>query len=84
MAVALTPNGTGGTEFPISAPILERVFRRPQAAPAERSEGLREERIKDEGIGRRLREVILGGQDGLVNVLGLVLGIAAATAGGSS
>lgn len=32
-----------------------------------------------EGIGRRLRDIILGGQDGLVNVLGLVLGVAAAT-----
>src|ERR1700716_609181 len=32
------------------------------------------------GIGRALRDIILGGQDGLVNVLGLVLGAAAATA----
>jgi len=32
------------------------------------------------GIGRQLRDIILGGQDGLVNVLGLVLGVAAATA----
>jgi vacuolar iron transporter family protein len=31
------------------------------------------------GMGRRLRDIILGGQDGLVNVLGLVLGVAAAT-----
>ncbi len=31
------------------------------------------------GIGRRLRDIILGGQDGLVNVLGLILGVAAAT-----
>lgn len=31
------------------------------------------------GIGRRLRDIILGGQDGLVNVLGLVLGVAVAT-----
>ncbi len=30
-------------------------------------------------IGARLSEVILGGQDGLVNVLGLILGLAAAT-----
>ncbi len=30
-------------------------------------------------IGRRLRDIILGGQDGLVNILGLVLGVAAAT-----
>src|SRR5437016_10032556 len=32
------------------------------------------------GVGRALRDIILGGQDGLVNVLGLVLGVAAATA----
>src|SRR2546425_5879244 len=32
------------------------------------------------GIGRSLRDIILGGQDGLVNVLGVVLGVAAATA----
>ncbi|MDQ6883078.1 MAG: VIT1/CCC1 transporter family protein [Candidatus Dormibacteraeota bacterium] len=32
------------------------------------------------GVGRKLRDIILGGQDGLVNVLGLVLGVAAATA----
>ena len=32
------------------------------------------------GLGRKLRDIILGGQDGLVNVLGLVLGVAAATA----
>jgi vacuolar iron transporter family protein len=32
------------------------------------------------GIGRALRDIILGGQDGLVNVLGVVLGVAAATA----
>src|ERR1700738_4433685 len=31
-------------------------------------------------VGRALRDIILGGQDGLVNVLGLVLGVAAATA----
>jgi predicted membrane protein (TIGR00267 family) len=31
------------------------------------------------GIGRQWRDIILGGQDGLVNVLGLVLGVAAAT-----
>ncbi|HYM51216.1 MAG TPA: VIT1/CCC1 transporter family protein [Candidatus Limnocylindrales bacterium] len=30
------------------------------------------------GLGRRLRDIILGGQDGLVNVLGLVLGLFAA------
>jgi vacuolar iron transporter family protein len=31
------------------------------------------------GIGRSLRDIILGGQDGLVNVLGVGLGVAAAT-----
>ncbi|MFH1107156.1 MAG: VIT1/CCC1 transporter family protein [Candidatus Micrarchaeota archaeon] len=31
------------------------------------------------GVGSRMRELILGGQDGLVNVLGLVLGVAGAT-----
>jgi len=31
------------------------------------------------GRGSELKEIILGGQDGLVNVLGLVLGVAAAT-----
>ena len=30
-------------------------------------------------IGRNMRDVILGGQDGLVNVLGVVLGVAAAS-----
>ena len=33
-----------------------------------------------DGFGAKLRELILGGQDGLVNVLGIVLGVAAATA----
>ncbi len=46
----------------------------------ERSQVVDEKQVNERGIGRRLREVILGGQDGLVNVLGLVLGIAAATA----
>jgi vacuolar iron transporter family protein len=46
----------------------------------ERSVGTDAEQVNEHGIGRRLREIILGGQDGLVNVLGLVLGIAAATA----
>src|SRR5437870_11826294 len=36
--------------------------------------------VEKGGIGRALRDIILGGQDGLVNVLGLVLGVAAATA----
>lgn len=41
---------------------------------------LHEPDIAPGGIGRSLRDIILGGQDGLVNVLGLVLGVAAATA----
>jgi VIT1/CCC1 family predicted Fe2+/Mn2+ transporter len=40
---------------------------------------LHEEDQERGGIGRQLRDIILGGQDGLVNVLGLVLGVAAAT-----
>lgn len=32
-----------------------------------------------DGWGAKLREIILGGQDGLVNVLGIVLGVAGAT-----
>lgn len=41
---------------------------------------LHQEDVERGGIGRSLRDIILGGQDGLVNVLGLVLGVAAATA----
>src|SRR5712691_2782096 len=41
---------------------------------------LHEPDVKQRGIGRALRDIILGGQDGLVNVLGVVLGVAAATA----
>ena len=41
---------------------------------------LHEPDVERAGIGRSLRDIILGGQDGLVNVLGLVLGVAAATA----
>jgi vacuolar iron transporter family protein len=41
---------------------------------------LHDEDAEKGGIGRSLRDIILGGQDGLVNVLGLVLGVAAATA----
>jgi VIT1/CCC1 family predicted Fe2+/Mn2+ transporter len=37
------------------------------------------ERIDPHARGSRLSDVILGGQDGLVNVLGVVLGVAAAT-----
>ena len=31
------------------------------------------------GSGSRLRDIILGGQDGLVNVLGVILAVASAT-----
>jgi predicted membrane protein (TIGR00267 family) len=41
---------------------------------------LHEHDVERRGIARKLRDIILGGQDGLVNVLGLVLGVAAATA----
>src|SRR3982074_529910 len=47
--------------------------------PARHSQPLHEPDVDKGGIGRRLRDIILGGQDGLVNVLGLVLGVAAAT-----
>src|ERR671939_1387613 len=51
------------------------------AEPANTPESLHEhEPGARNTIGRRLRDIILGGQDGLVNVLGLVLGVAAATA----
>src|ERR1700674_250922 len=48
--------------------------------PARQTEPLHEPDVDKGGIGRQLRDIILGGQDGLVNVLGLVLGVAAATA----
>jgi len=46
----------------------------------ERSLSVNERLVDKHRIGRRLGDIILGGQDGLVNVLRLVLGIAAATA----
>src|SRR5260370_25179862 len=48
--------------------------------PARNAQPLHEPDTDRGGIGRALRDIILGGQDGLVNVLGLVLGVAAATA----
>src|SRR5438874_13675125 len=48
--------------------------------PARHAQPLHEPDVDRGGIGRSLRDIILGGQDGLVNVLGLVLGVAAATA----
>jgi VIT1/CCC1 family predicted Fe2+/Mn2+ transporter len=50
-----------------------------EPTPAE-PKPLHEPDVERTGIGRSLRDIILGGQDGLVNVLGLVLGVAAATA----
>jgi len=47
------------------------------AAPAKSS--LRAQHIERHGGGGSLSDVILGGQDGLVNVLGVILGVAAAT-----
>ena len=52
----------------------------PAPHPAPASKPLHEPDEEKRGIGRSLRDIILGGQDGLVNVLGLVLGVAAATA----
>src|ERR1700716_2379324 len=48
--------------------------------PARQAQPLHERDVEKGGMGRQLRDIILGGQDGLVNVLGLVLGVAAATA----
>jgi predicted membrane protein (TIGR00267 family) len=47
------------------------------AAPAKSA--LRARHIESHGGGGSLSDVILGGQDGLVNVLGVILGVAAAT-----
>ena len=52
----------------------------PEPTPAGQPKVLHDEDVEQGGIGRSLRDIILGGQDGLVNVLGLVLGVAAATA----
>ncbi len=54
------------------------MAQREMAAAPGLPEGLHEHDVTG-GVGRRLRDIILGGQDGLVNVLGLVLGVAAAT-----
>src|SRR2546426_11882760 len=48
--------------------------------PARHAQPRHDPDVDNGGIGRSLRDIILGGQDGLVNVLGLVLGVAAATA----
>ncbi len=52
----------------------------PEPRPAREAQPMHEPDVEKGGIGRSLRDIILGGQDGLVNVLGLVLGVAAATA----
>jgi predicted membrane protein (TIGR00267 family) len=52
----------------------------PQASSDGKLKPLHEHDQEPGGVGRSLRDIILGGQDGLVNVLGLVLGVAAATA----
>jgi predicted membrane protein (TIGR00267 family) len=52
----------------------------PEPRPAGPAKPLHDPDADQGGIGRQLRDIILGGQDGLVNVLGLVLGVAAATA----
>jgi predicted membrane protein (TIGR00267 family) len=52
----------------------------PEPTPAGQDRPLHGTDVEQGGVGRSLRDIILGGQDGLVNVLGLVLGVAAATA----
>jgi predicted membrane protein (TIGR00267 family) len=52
----------------------------PEPRAAGQPKPLHEPDAERPGVGRSLRDIILGGQDGLVNVLGLVLGVAAATA----
>ncbi|MFA5105945.1 MAG: VIT1/CCC1 transporter family protein [Candidatus Micrarchaeia archaeon] len=44
-----------------------------------RKEILKYDQQNDSSIGTTLRQVVLGGQDGLVNVLGILLGVAVAT-----
>src|SRR5260370_27263490 len=48
--------------------------------PVRRAQPLHEPDTDKGGVGRQLRDIILRGQDGLGNLLGLVLGVAAATA----
>lgn len=50
-----------------------------QSSAAPSTSSLRARHIEQHGGGGSLSDVILGGQDGLVNVLGVILGIAAAT-----
>lgn len=53
---------------------MASIEQRPAAAP------LHDPDHPDRGLGARLKNIILGGQDGLVNVLGLTLGVVAAQA----
>src|SRR5437667_5774971 len=48
--------------------------------PAHQAQPLHAPDVDRGGIGRQLRDIVLGGKDGLVNVPGLVLGVAAAAA----
>jgi len=50
-----------------------------QSSAASSKSSLRARHIERHGGGGSLSDVILGGQDGLVNVLGVILGVAAAT-----
>ena len=50
-----------------------------QSSAAPSTSAMRARHIERHGGGGALSDVILGGQDGLVNVLGVILGIAAAT-----
>lgn len=50
-----------------------------QSSSAPSKSAIRAKHIERHGGGGSLSDVILGGQDGLVNVLGVILGIAAAT-----
>jgi predicted membrane protein (TIGR00267 family) len=51
----------------------------PQSKLPQSKSAIRAKHIERHGGGGSLSDVILGGQDGLVNVLGVILGIAAAT-----
>ncbi|MBI4144623.1 VIT1/CCC1 transporter family protein [Candidatus Woesearchaeota archaeon] len=47
--------------------------------PKKRDSHVEDQLNHHNGVASRLRDIILGGQDGVVNVLGLVLGVASAT-----
>jgi len=50
-----------------------------QSSASQSPSVMRARHIERHGGGGALSDVILGGQDGLVNVLGVILGVAAAT-----